>query len=50
MNTEPRLPGEDLPKRQSIKGDVRMYGYKHERKFEGRVSRKSIRNKVRNIG
>lgn len=44
------LPGELLPKRQSIKGDVRMYGYKHERKFHGRVARKSTRQKVNKIG
>ena len=46
---EPHIKGEDLPKRQSIMGDTREYGKKEYRKFYGRVSRKGIRNKVRNI-
>jgi len=34
---------------QSIKGDKRSYGKKHERKYVGRIARKSIRSRLRGI-
>lgn len=35
--------------RQGIKGDLKMYGKKHERKAHGRMARKHVRSWLRSL-